>query len=220
MSTSWLLVRRKSSKTSWNQRIGINNIVLSFMHSVVWFSRKYLKLWKKIQKIIGKVNYYEIVYSPGKIENKEVSRIFSDRLCDGIKDCENNEDEIYGCARKSRSFPGCCQTLIIPVNNIECTQNGTFNAAPIYKCSNILNYIYKYENYYLVGFLSDPRIVKEMAWSYKLEVVNNCPDTSKMWKGPNGDISIGCADGDFGIVDPGIGNCSHRLIIKPIRSKQ
>jgi len=125
------------------------------------------------------------------VDNGADRIVFTDRLCDGHTDCINSEDETTPCTI-DLTENGCCKTLVIPTNQITCKSSGHFLERDIYQCDNEYNYIYRDGEYFVVGFLGDPRISNQLAWSYKLPAINNCPDTSQPWVGPTSRISVIC----------------------------
>lgn len=146
----------------------------------------------ELHKLYNIKSNQEVAYCPLNDGEEFPRPVFKHRLCDGGKDCDNWEDEIKPCGNIQLTDAGCCQTLIIPVNNIKCKSDGTYAGADIYKCDNEFNYIYKEGGYFVVGFLGDPRLMSQKAWSYKIPVVNNCPDTSQPWSSSSSSISIIC----------------------------
>ena len=141
-----------------------------------------------INQIYGLTEKRKIVTCPG-IDRRPV---FEERLCDGFRDCANGEDEDKVCRFTRTTQNDCCGKILIPNSKVTCEADGLFNGADIYKCDNEFNYIYKVDNDFVIGFLADPRLMSQKAWSHSSPATNNCPNFSTKWQGKNSEVSVAC----------------------------
>lgn len=104
-------------------------------------------------------------------------KVFSDRLCDGKKDCADGEDELGGIANCQESQlqteNNCCGTLSI--NGVDCARQGTFYGADYYVCADDPNHvIFKSSNNWYIGNTGIPT----GSWGFKQKKTLATGDTS------------------------------------------